>query len=92
MTLTSRFHATEGTRAGRPLDQQGLGEAMPVVWLCVPQPRTRLRPVIVIVIYLATFRIAADGAIPLALGGALAALAAGTHRRPQPAGSTERAR
>jgi len=66
---------------------------MPVFCISVPRPGPRLRAVIVIIIYLAAFRLAPGDSVPLALGGALGGmLALESARIQQSAGERERAR
>jgi hypothetical protein len=62
---------------------------MSVLCISLSRPGPRLRAVIVIVIYLTTFRYAPGQSVPLALGGVLGSLLA---IEPQPAdGMAERA-
>jgi hypothetical protein len=49
---------------------------MPIFCISLPRPGPRLRPVIVIIIYLAAFKFAPGDSLPLALGGALGGLLA----------------
>jgi hypothetical protein len=49
---------------------------MPSYCISLPRPGPRLRPVIVIIIYLAAFKLAPGDSVPLALGGALGGLLA----------------
>jgi hypothetical protein len=49
---------------------------MPIFCISVPRPGPRLRAVIVIIIYLAAFRLAPGDSVPLALGGALGGMLA----------------
>jgi hypothetical protein len=49
---------------------------MPTLCISVPRPAPRLRAVIVIIIYLAAFRLAPGDSVPLALGGALGGMLA----------------
>lgn len=49
---------------------------MPTYCLSLPRPAPRLRPVIVIIIYLAAFKFAPGDSVPLALGGVLGGLLA----------------
>jgi hypothetical protein len=62
--------------------------------LCIPLPRPgpRLRAVIVIVIYLATFRLAPGNTVPLAAGGALGVFLAAEPLPLRATASPERAR
>jgi hypothetical protein len=65
---------------------------MPIFCVSVPRPGPRLRPVIVIIIYLAAFRLAPGDSVPLALGGALGGMLALEPAWTQAAGARERAR
>jgi hypothetical protein len=66
---------------------------MPVFCISVPRSGPRLRAVIVIIIYLAAFRVAPGDGVPLALGGALGGmLALEPAWIQQAAGERERAR
>jgi hypothetical protein len=49
---------------------------MPSYCISLPRPGPRMRAVIVIIIYLAAFKIAPGDSVPLALGGALGGLLA----------------
>jgi hypothetical protein len=66
---------------------------MRIFCISVPWPGPRLRPVIVIIIYLAAFRLAPGDSVPLALGGALGGMLAFEPARfQQAAAAHERAR
>jgi hypothetical protein len=56
---------------------------MPVLCIALPRPGPRLRAVVVIVIYLAAFRLAPGDTVPLALGGLLGGLLAIEPARPR---------
>jgi hypothetical protein len=61
---------------------------MPVLCISLPRPGPRLRAVIVIVIYLAAFRLVPSDTAPLALGGVLGGLLAIEPARPARSGGT----
>lgn len=66
---------------------------MPVLCFSLPRPGPQLRAVIVIVIYLAAFRLVPGDAMPLAVGSVLGGLVAIEPARPLRADRTrERAR
>jgi hypothetical protein len=73
--------------------KQSEGQQMSVLCIPIPRPDMRIRAVIVIVIYLAAFRIAPGASVPLALGGVLGCLLAVEPARPRRSrGARERAR